>query len=634
MDCSAGTPLRQWFVAKGRQTCEIEIGLQSDSQDQGMDHGDAVAKALNGLVDSDAVQALAAIKRCIQSVESERRVAFARVVVSEVICSYWSGLRAIFRGLGELRELPPDLNVAYPHGSSVDGLAQTIGQEAAKLDATQAGYAVGSIYTGLLPKRFRAAHGAYYTPPALCERLLDLAEAAGVDWRSARVLDPACGGGAFLAPVARRMVESLSGRPPATVLSDIQDRLVGFELDPFAAWMSQVFLDAILVELCNGPDIRLEPVVQVCDSLERHKPQDRFDLVIGNPPYGRVKLSPELRTAYQRSLFGHANLYGVFTDLALRHTRPSGVIAYVTPTSFLSGEYFKALRGLLGREAPPVAIDFISQRKGIFADVLQETMLAVYQHNGGSAIGHAHLMSPEPDGVIGTEPIGSFKLPDPPAQPWLIPRAASQVSVLRRARDLQFRLCDYGYTVSTGPLVWNRHKSSLRGRPGKGRFPLIWAESVRPDGVFEFRAKRHNHQPYFQPTPREHWVVTDCACALVQRTTAKEQARRLVAAELPSWFIAEHGAVVVENHLNMIKLLEGSPKVSPAALVALLNSKAVDQVFRCINGSVAVSAYELQALPLPSPEDMQGMECLVRSRADRETLEREAERLYSRRNME
>ena len=594
-----------------------------------------MAAVVNGLVDPDAVQALAELRRCARSVESERRVAFARAVVSEAVRHYWSGLRAGFHGLGELRGLPPDLDVAHPPGAgvSVDGPARTIGQAAAGLDAAQAGHAIGGLYTGLLPRRFRAAHGAYYTPPALCERLLDLAAAAGVDWGSARVLDPACGGGAFLVPVARRMVEARGCRTPAAALSDIRGRLAGFELDPFAAWMSQVFLDAALVELCDGPDLRPEPVVQVCDSLARHAPQDRFDLVVGNPPYGRVQLSPELRTAYQRSLFGHANLYGVFTDLALRHARPGGVIAYVTPTSFLSGEYFKALRGLLGREAPPVAIDFIAQRKGIFADVLQETLLAVYQHSGGSGTGQARLISPGPDGAIGTEAIGSFRLPDPPAQPWLIPRAASQVSVLRRARALPFRLCDYGYTVGTGPLVWNRHKASLRSRPGKGRYPLVWAESVRPGGVFEFRAERHNHQPYFQPTAREHWVVTDSACALVQRTTAKEQVRRLVAAELPAWFLAEHGAVVVENHLNMIKPLTGSPKVSPAALVALLNSRAVDQVFRCINGSVAVSAYELQALPLPPPEDMQAMERLVRSQAGRETLEREAERLYSRRNI-
>ena len=378
----------------------------------------------------------------------------------------------------------------------------------------------------------------------------------------------------------------------------------------------------------------LEWVVHVCDSLERHEPQDQFDLVIGNPPYGRVKLSPELRMAYERGLFGHANLYGLFTDLALRYTWPGGVIAYVTPTSFLSGEYFKALRGLLGRDATPFAIDFISQRKGVFADVLQETMLAVYQRNCNSRTGQANLMSPEPGGAIRTESIGTFELPDPPTQPWLIPRTVSQVSALRRARTLPFRLCDYGYTVSTGPLVWNRHKASLRSRPGKGRYPLVWAESVRSNGVFEFRAERHNHKPYFQPTEREHWVVTDCACALVQRTTAKEQVRRLVAAELPVWFIEQHGAVVIENHLNMIKSLDGNPKVSLSALVALLNSKAVDQVFRCISGSVAVSAYELQALPLPPPAAMREMERLVRSQAGRKALEREAEHLYCRRYIE
>ena len=36
-----------------------------------------------------------------------------------------------------------------------------------------------------------------------------------------------------------------------------------------------------------------------------------------------------MRRRYRRSLYGHANQYGVFTDLALRWTVPGGVIAYV-----------------------------------------------------------------------------------------------------------------------------------------------------------------------------------------------------------------------------------------------------------------------------------------------------------------
>ena len=78
----------------------------------------------------------------------------------------------------------------------------------------------------------------------------------------------------------------------------------------------------------------------------------------------------------------------------------------------------------------------------------------------------------------------------------------------------------------------------------------------------------------------------------------------------------------------MIKPLNGTPKVSAAALAALLNSDVVDQVFRCINGSVAVSAYELQALPLPSPDEIKGIEKLVESRARLEVLQRKVEQLY------
>ena len=86
--------------------------------------------------------------------------------------------------------------------------------------------------------------------------------------------------------------------------------------------------------------------------------------------------------------------------------------------------------------------------------------------------------------------------------------------------------------------------------------------------------------------------------------------------------------MVVENHLNMIRPLNGGTRLSPAALAVLLNSDVVDQVFRCINGSVAVSAYELEALPLPPPKDMEEVERLVKEKANRETLERAVERLY------
>jgi adenine-specific DNA-methyltransferase len=134
-------------------------------------------------------------------------------------------------------------------------------------------------------------------------------------------------------------------------------------------------------------------------------------------------------------------------------------------------------------------------------------------------------------------------------------------------------------------------------------FPLIWAEAVGPDGRFQFRAGKKNHLPYFKIRDGDNWLITRKPCVLLQRTTAKEQTRRLIAAELPAAFIRRHGAVVIENHLNMIRPITEAPSIPAKVLAAVLNSAVVDRTFRCISGSVAVSAYELENLPLPSPDE-------------------------------
>ena len=569
------------------------------------------------------------VRKLAASLLPESTLALARTMTFYAVASYWDEIRI---GSGEaygypLRPLPTGMTLVNLAPEILEA-TQAVGRNTAELSVPEASYAIGGLYTGTMPKKRRSQLGAYYTPPALCERLLDMATGAGVDWRTARVLDPACGGGAFLSPVARRMVASMGESDPGTALESVEDRLHGIELDPFAAWLSQVFLDATLTDLVVAAGKRPHIPVLVDNALEVVHEGEEFDLVVGNPPYGRVSLSPQQRREYGRSLYGHANLYGLFTDKALRLARNGGAVAYVTPTSFLAGAYFKALRRLLGQEAPPASIDFITKRKGVFADVLQETALSVYRPGAQPGQGEVRFTSVNHDGSIETTTPRPFWLPEDPESPWLIPRSQEQTLLIHRVDRLQYRLSDYGYEVNTGPLVWNRHKTRLRAAPGKGRLPLIWAESVRPGGMFEFRSEQRTHQPYFEPKPEELWLVTRGPCVLLQRTTAKEQERRLVAAELPTEFDAEHGGFVVENHLNVIRPRNDQPEVSTGVMAALFNSDLVDQVFRCINGSVAVSAYELEAVPLPPPECTNRLGELVRLGADRQILEYEVERLY------
>jgi adenine-specific DNA-methyltransferase len=563
-----------------------------------------------------------------QEVRDEtRRVSAACGFTARAIDAYAARLLAV-NGQGAELSSPPPGCAGYLLDASTARLADSVGEAAAALPVIEASYLLSVMYTIMLPDRMRAKRGVYYTPPALTRRLIDMATESGVDWATCRVLDPACGGGAFLAPAALRIIRELSACEPPILINNISNRLRGFEIDEFAAWMAQAFLEIALAPVCRSAGRRLPRLVTVCDSLEQEPNGERFDLVIGNPPYGRVTLPPVQRERYKRSLYGHANMYGVFTDLALRWAASRGVIAYVTPTSFLAGEYFKALRGLLAREAPPAAVDFIAARRGVFEDVLQETLLATYQRDGSASTAAVHYVTVAPDGTAAITPAGNFRLPAEPHTPWLLPRIPGHATLIARLSNMPTRLADWGYSVSTGPLVWNRFKNQLRSRPCSGAYPLIWAEAVSTTGRFAHRADKRNHEPYFKIEKGDDWLKTDQPCVLVQRTTAKEQHRRLIAAELPKSFIAAHGAVVIENHLNMVRPYNGDPKVAPAVVAAILNSEIVDRVFRCISGSVAVSAFELEAMPLPTVKEIKAIERLVSRGASRETIERQLHAIY------
>jgi len=428
-----------------------------------------------------------------------------------------------------------------------------------------------------------------------------------------------------------RLALASSGCPPALALSNIVARVAGIELDGFLAWASQVFVEAALLPLTAAYGSTVPLIVTNSDALTAPATwlAGSFDLVIGNPPYGRTSLAPDLRQTYQKSLYGHANLYGVFTHLATMLVRPGGLVGYVTPTSFLGGQYFKELRRLLLDTAPPLAVDFITDRSGVFEDVLQETLLVVLkaQRPGQSvrvqSVKPTGLAQPSQVGHIGTIPLMASG-----DEPWLLPRTVEHQGLLAKTHSLRCRLSDYGYQVSTGPLVWNRHKDQLSGNPDSSTYPLIWAESIRPDGTFRFAAERRNHLPYFHPRPRQGHLVTSGPCVLVQRTTAKEQERRIVAACLPGSFVSQHGGVVVENHLNVIRPMNGKPRVGLEALTALLNSSTVDAVFRCISGSVAVSAYELESLPLPEVELARQLETMLQENCPREVIEARIAEMY------
>jgi hypothetical protein len=108
-------------------------------------------------------------------------------------------------------------------------------------------YQIASTYALLIGKDRRKELSAYFTPPALTRAVLRAAAPFLKDREAPRILDPACGGGAFLVPLARALVRGELGRGISAEVAckRVIRRLQGVEIDAGLAALSRRLLALI-----------------------------------------------------------------------------------------------------------------------------------------------------------------------------------------------------------------------------------------------------------------------------------------------------------------------------------------------------------------------------------------------------
>ena len=192
----------------------------------------------------------------------------------------------------------------------------------------------GRAHESLLEQGARKRRGAWYTPREVA-RLV-------VDWAPGEpVLDPACGGGAFLLAAAERGVPV--------------DRLHGIDVDPVAAAVAE----ASLCLLDRG-----RPTITVGDGLGEWPVEP--GAVVGNPPFlGQLKAS----TA-RGGGDGYADTAALFLREAVRR---SPRVALVQPESVLAARDTEPIR----REVAPHLRAIWVPGEPLFGDAAVHTCVVV-----------------------------------------------------------------------------------------------------------------------------------------------------------------------------------------------------------------------------------------------------------------
>lgn len=474
-------------------------------------------------------------------------------------------------------------------------------------------YAISSAYALLIGPAQRKSLSAYFTPPSLAAAAIEAARPF-FERPGATVLDPACGGGSFLVPTARAMIlhSVASGTKIGPACASAVERIKGIELDGGLASLSTTLLaDALKQDF--GVAMATDTVVEMANALEVGI-DARFDLIIGNPPYSKVwaKGAAAISAfAGKANLGGHTNLYALFVLRALDWLKPGGGLAFVLPTSFIAGPYFKGLREEILARANVVRIDIHQQREHLFIDAIQDVCLLVLQRHGPSC---------QPNdcyalGLINSDgtraALGTASTP-PGGEAWLVPVSNGPRSEARHfslsTSQPAAVIASYGYRVRVGKVVPKRERKRLFAEPAPGRLPVLWASDVRADGVFKFQGGTRTALSawYLPPTTGGLGYVSRGRSVIVQRTANRDQRRRLNASAVSEEFAtahAEHG-YVAENHVIVIEPTTAEPLVSPDILAALLNSAIVSERFSAVAGSFSVSAKLLARLALPSAETL------------------------------
>ncbi|HEY2445657.1 MAG TPA: N-6 DNA methylase, partial [Rhizomicrobium sp.] len=168
-------------------------------------------------------------------------------------------------------------------------------------------YWIGTFYALLLPAAERRSKATYFTPPHLARSIVALACKNGFDIKKHTAIDPAAGGAAFLSTLASQM------RAGGSDASSITKHLCGIELDSGLATLSETLIGDQL-----GTEIKKRAIVAVGNSLRRI-PDKKFDLVLANPPYGRIFLGGTSKSQWKDVCHpGHINKYALFTKLCFR----------------------------------------------------------------------------------------------------------------------------------------------------------------------------------------------------------------------------------------------------------------------------------------------------------------------------
>ena len=214
-----------------------------------------------------------------------------------------------------------------------------------------------------------------------------------------KILDPACGSGAFLNQALEYLIkEHKELQEKLTIMGDItayyeieasilENNLYGVDINEDAVEIARLSLWLRTAQKGRALANLSDKIKCANSLLEMPFEENSFDVVIGNPPYVRVQGlknnyedEAKLYEAKYQSATGNYDIYALFLEMSFGMLKPTGKLSYILPHKFLISDFGSGLRGFLSEnKAVESLLHFRSEM--VFEEASTYTCIVTLSHD-------------------------------------------------------------------------------------------------------------------------------------------------------------------------------------------------------------------------------------------------------------
>ncbi|HTE21794.1 MAG TPA: Eco57I restriction-modification methylase domain-containing protein [Candidatus Limnocylindria bacterium] len=218
-------------------------------------------------------------------------------------------------------------------------------------------------------------HGAVYTSLSLVQFMLDAAGyLSSLNLSNTKVLEPAAGDGVFLMQIIDRL--HISSRKFNFSFEAALLNIKSYELDANVAQRLRATIQSYCLSKGYTVTRKVLQQVVVCEDFllpDVPEPEQRYDIIVGNPPYIRHEQIPEKQRLSYRKLYNtfrhRSDIYIAFYEKSLRQLTDNGRLCFVCSNRWMKTKYGEGLRRLIAKMYSIDVIIDIDDRSAFDQDV-------------------------------------------------------------------------------------------------------------------------------------------------------------------------------------------------------------------------------------------------------------------------